>query len=175
MINISKNGYNLYEEWITVERGRAIEIYVELSEIGSEKEAKSTKVMIENYLTVKSDPAYADAYLDNQFIGKTPVLDYRILAESEEVKDKILKITKPDYRPYEQTIKGTDLRNGIKLHVSTIKLLPDLTKPTATVNKPDKRFIVTTPMIVLVVLLTAILAIWVVTILIRRRGSSSQN
>jgi hypothetical protein len=115
-MELSRQGYKLYDEKITIRRGQVLEIDVILATLDSGADAKSTKRYVEAYLTVRSEPSGADVYLDDERIGRTPIADHKV--EPVEQQDRKLRIAKSGYKPHEETTKWIDISDKIKIHVS---------------------------------------------------------
>jgi hypothetical protein len=169
MIGLSSNGYKLYEEWITIEPGRTLEVNVLLAKVGSEGDSKSIKTYVEVYITVRSEPSGADVYLDDELVGKTSIMDYRI--QPGDPNDRKLKIVKPGYETHEETIEWIDIESEIRIHISAkLKPLEQIAIAKAPVKeRKSKNFTVNSQVIVLSIVLLAIIAVLATRVAIRRR------
>jgi serine/threonine protein kinase/outer membrane protein assembly factor BamB len=84
-IKLTKQNYLDYETTLTIQAGETKSISASLVPIG--------------YLTVDSTPAGAEVYVDNTYIGVTPVESYKLA-----VGTYTLLIRKPGYFDYTQTV-----------------------------------------------------------------------
>lgn len=188
-----KHGYNLYEDKITIVQGEVLEINILLTSTDSEQTSRIlSKQYVEVYVTVKSTPPGADVYLDDKLIGKTPVKDHKI--QTEEPKDRKLKIIKSGYKPYEETMGWTAIKDRVKLHISVelkptaetaaktpateLKPAKQSAKKTSMALKPlkkKKRFTVNTQVIVLVAMLIVAVAILVTRVILRLRRQKTEK
>ena len=178
-LSLTKQGYNIYEDRITIKQGTVLEVDVAFAKIGSAGVSKLvSERYVEAYITVRSTPSDADVYLDDELIGKTPVHNHRI--QAGEPKDRNLRIVKADHSPHEETVSWITIRNGIKLLVSanlepiekTVTATPKATtQPTE--KKPKKeRFVMTTQVMVLLIALIVVVAILTIRVIIRLRRRS---
>ena len=187
-LGVVKNGYKLFEDKINIRTGEVLEINIILSKADSEEQSRlGSEQYIESYLSVRSTPSGADVYLDNERIGITPVKDYKILPS--EPRNKNLKITASDHKPYEDVIEWSTIKERVKIHVSA-KLEQEIIEPetkakpeTKTKAKPrkdplskkKKRFAMNTNVIVFVALLIVVIAVLVFRIVIRLRQRSDEE
>ena len=178
-LSLTKQGYNIYEDRMTIKPGMVLEVDIALTKIDSGGVSKLvSERYVEAYITVKSTPSGADVYLDDELIGKTPVKDHRI--QAGEPKDRNLRITKIGHKPHEETVSWIAIRDRIKVHVSA-NLEPVEKTVTATPKakiqpkeKPKKkRFIMTTQVMVLLVVLIVVIAILTTRVIIRLRRRSN--
>lgn len=165
-IALSKAGYKLYEDKIIIESGKGLSVSISLAERGSEEPSKLVnKRYAEAYITIRSEPSGADVYLDDKLIGKTFMTEREI--QPGEPEDRKLRIVKPGYKPHEETIKWTDMRDKIKIHVS-VELEP-LKQAVGDSPPVRSKFIVNTYVIALFILLLVVIAILTTRIVIRLR------
>ena len=174
MLSLTKQGYNIYEDRMTIKPGMVLEVDIALTKIDSGGVSKLvSERYVEAYITVKSTPSGADVYLDDELIGKTPVKDHRI--QAGEPKDRNLRIVKADHKPHERTVSWIAIRDRIKINVST-NLEPVEQAATATpkskIQPKKKRFIMSTEVMVLLVVLIVAVAILTTRAIIRLRRRS---
>jgi len=172
---LTKRGYNMYEDRMTIKPGTVLEVDVALTKIGSEGVSKLvSERYVEAYITVKSTPSGADVYLDDELIGKTPVKDHKI--QAGEPKDRNLRITRTGHKPHAETVSWVAMRDGIKIHVS--KNLEPVEQtvaatPRAKIQPKKKRFIVNNQVIAFSIFLIVVVAILTIRVIIRLRRRSN--
>jgi len=173
-VELVNQGYKLYQGFVTIEQGRILElnvIFAETDFVGASRLASVRYVEV--YLTVRSRPPDADVYLDDKLMGKTPLMSHAI--QPGDPKDRVLKITKPEYKPYMETISWIAIRDRIKISVS-VELNPEekaVSKPPPVESRKSKKFTINKQFIavlVVLVIMIAILAARTVTRLRRRTG-----
>jgi hypothetical protein len=188
---LTKPGYKMYEDRITIEPGKVLELDVLLTKTDSEGLSRLAREQyIEVYLTVESTPSGADVYLDDEHIGRTPVRGHAI--QLGEPKDRELRIAKTGYTPHEETVGWIAIRDRIKIQISTdLKPVTEPkqvkqanTKPEAK-SKPEpkisplsqerERFAINNQVIAFSILLLVIVAILVVRVVIRLRQRSGSD
>ncbi|RLF79384.1 hypothetical protein DRN44_08975, partial [Thermococci archaeon] len=84
-IKVTKQNYMDYTTTVTLEEGKTKKVSVSLVPAG--------------YLTVYSTPASADVYIDGDYIGTTPIENYKL-----PVGPYSLKVTKVGYNDYTSTV-----------------------------------------------------------------------
>jgi hypothetical protein len=173
-IELVNQGYKLYQGFINIEQGRILEINIKFAKTDSAGSTRPTSARyVEVYLTVRSRPPGASVYLDEELIGETPLMSHAI--GPGDPKDRVLKITKPEYKPYVETISWIAIRDRIKISVS-VELSPQekaVSKLPPAESKRSKKFTVNNQFIVLfavLIIMIAILAARTVTRLRRRTG-----
>ncbi len=173
-IELVNQGYKLYQGFINIEQGKILEINIEFAKTDSAGSTRPTSARyVEVYLTVRSRPPGASVYLDEELIGETPLMSHAI--QPGDPKDRVLKITKPEYKPYVETISWIAIRDRIKISVS-VELSPEekaVSKLPLAESKRSKKFTVNNQFIVLfavLIIMIAILAARTVTRLRRRTG-----
>lgn len=159
-IALVNRDYGLYEEEVIIKSGLTLHLHVQLAKPGSESQAKASKVYVESYLTVKSEPPGADVYLDEKPIGKTPLRDYPVVAQSGEPRDRNLKITKPGYEPYESKIRWMDMKNRVKFYLPIVSLQP-LTPESQTSSSRQRSPLLSVLLVVCITLSVAIIT-WII-------------
>ncbi len=173
-IELVNQGYKLYQGFITIEQGKVLEVnivFAKADSAGSTRPASARYVEV--YMTVRSRPPDADVYLDDEFLGKTPLMSHAI--PPGEPKDRVLKITKPEYKPYVETISWIAIRDRVKISVS-VELSPEekaVSKPPPIESRKSKKFTINNQFIALlaaIVIMIAILAARTITRLRRRTG-----
>lgn len=173
-LELVNQGYKLYQGFINIEQGRILEISIKFAKTDSAGSTRPASARyVEVYLTVRSRPSDADVYLDDELIGKTPLRSHAI--QPGDPKDRVLKITKPEYKPYLETISWIAIRDRIKISVS-VELSPEekaVSKPPPAESRRSKKFTVNKQFIALLAVLAimiVILAARTVTRLRRRTG-----
>lgn len=173
-LELANQGYKLYQGFITIEQGKVLEVnivFAKADSAGSTRPASARYVEV--YLTVGSRPSDADVYLDDELIGKTPLRSHAV--QPGDPKDRVLKITKPEYKPYVETISWIAIRDRVKISVSA-ELSPEekaVSKPPPVESRRIKRFAINNQFIALLavlVIMIAVLAARTVTRLRRRTG-----
>lgn len=173
-IELVNQGYKLYQGFITIEQGRVLEINIVFAKTDSAGSTKPTSARyVEVYLTVRSRPPGASVYLDEELIGETPLMSHAI--QPGEPKDRVLKITKPEYKPYVETISWIAIRDRVKISVS-VELSPEekaVSKLPPVESRRSKKFTINNQFIALLAVLVIMIAILVartITRLRRRTG-----
>jgi hypothetical protein len=173
-IELVNQGYKLYQGFITIEQGRILELNIKFAKadyVGSTRLASVRYVEV--YMTIRSRPPGASVYLDEELIGETPLMSHAI--QPGDPKDRVLKITKPEYKPYVETISWIAIRDRIKISVS-VELSPEEkadSKPPPVESRKSKKFTINNQFIALLavlVIMIAILAARTITRLRRRTG-----
>lgn len=173
-LELVNQGYKLYQGFITIEQGRILELNIEFAETDSAATSRLASVRyVEVYMTVRSRPSGASVYLDEELIGETPLRSHAI--QPGDPKDRVLKIAKPEYKPYVETISWIAIRDRVKISVS-VELSPEekaVSKPPPIESRKSKKFTINNQFIVLLavlVIMIAILAARTITRLRRRTG-----
>ena len=158
-IALVKTGYQLFQDKITIESGKSLEVGVTLAKLGSEDSPSLRGRYVEVYMTVKSKPPGAEIYLDDELLGNAPVLDRGI--EPGESRNRKLRIAKPGYESHEETIGWTDIRDRVRISVSAeLRPVSEVAEPTAAPqSRRGKRFTINTQAIVLFIVLIVMIAV----------------
>ena len=175
-IELSKQGYKLYNGKVIIEQGKALEVNLILTEIGSEEASKLTdERYIEAYLTVESRPVNADVHLDDKYVGKTPVVDHKI--QPGEPRDIGLRIVKPGYKTHEESVSWVDIRDRVKIYISAkLEREEQAADHTSPANpRKGKKFAVNTQVIALSVLLAILIAVLITRLIIRFRQRAGDD
>ena len=176
-ISLTKPGYNIYEDRMTIRPGEILEIHIVLAKGDSEGLSKlASERYVEAYINVKSAPSGADVYLDDKLIGKTPVKDYEIPVG--DPKDRNLRLVRAGYKPHEETIDWIAIRDRVKIHVSAeLKPVEQIVAktPGPKAMQKKKRFTMNTQVIVLLAMLAVAVAILAIRIVIRIRQRNGDD
>ncbi|MBD3181124.1 PEGA domain-containing protein [Candidatus Poribacteria bacterium] len=176
-LELSKQGYKLYEKWQDFEEAKVLEVEILMADSDSEEESKTISIRyVEVYLTVRSDPPGSDVYLDGEFIGKTPVADYTILPGQED--NKKLLIEKKGYHSYEGIIYASDLKTRIKINVTQelrpVVAIPKLPSSDEKENQ-EGGFVINDQVLIFTAILIAIIIIIIVRMVILRKQDEQEK
>ncbi len=111
-LKITKSGYQDYTDTIKIEENKILKISPKLSKLSTTP--PTTKKI--GYLSVNSNPPYADVYIDDKSIGKTPIKSYELNEGSYTIR-----IMKDGYNEFTKKI---DITNGKTTDLGVIKLIP---------------------------------------------------
>jgi hypothetical protein len=175
-VELVNQGYKLYQSFVTIEQGRILELNVIFAETDSVAASRlASERYVEVYLTVRSRPPDADVYLDDELIGKTPLMSHAI--QPGDPKDRVLKITKPEYKPHMETISWIAIRDRVKISVS-VELSPEekaVSKPPPVESRKSKKFTINNQFIALFAMLVIMIAILAARTVIRLRRRTGDD
>lgn len=165
-LELDRNDRKRYRDRILIERGKTLEINAKLAPLDSEARSESTEVYVETYITVVSEPPSADVFLDDKIIGRTPVMNYAVIAQSGKRRDKLLRVTKLGYQKYQQKIKKDDIRREARLRLPLIELQAITSMPRSTPSENGRSILSIFAIILAVIAVAA--GVWIAAIRFRR-------